>query len=303
MPASTASKYLDLKALAALARLRFTTRNRIEGGYSGRHASRQKGGSGEFVDFREYTPGEDLRRLDWKVYARTGKSYLRQYQDETNLLCTLAIDASSSMMFGGNDSGGETGSKLEYAKYLATGFSHVISLGQDQVGLAVLGDSLQEFLPCAGAATHMMHVQSKIENIRTRESLRLAPRLKELFTRTTSRGVIILISDFLNDDLDELFAAVRMFRHRQFEVIMLHIVHPDEEKLPDGKSFRFEGLEGEGRIDCSPEQIRDEYERQFAQHLKAIRTSALANGCHYRLVSTAQPYLSVISNFLVERTG
>ena len=96
---ATQSRFLDLQALASLSRMRFTTKHRIEGSYSGRHVSRQKGGAGEFVDYREYSPGEDLRRMDWKVYARTGKSYIRLFQDETNLLCTLAIDVSRSTRF------------------------------------------------------------------------------------------------------------------------------------------------------------------------------------------------------------
>jgi hypothetical protein len=131
----------------------------------------------------------------------------------------------------------------------------------------------------------------------------VAPAMRYLFVRTKSRGVLMVFSDFLIDDLDEFFAAVRLFRHRQFEVILLHLVHPQEEQLPQGASYRFEGLEGEGRIDCSPSEIRDEYARRFVQHLSIVRQFALAGGCDYRLVSTAQPYMSVLSSFLVERTG
>src|SRR5579872_3548806 len=130
MATATHSRFLDMHALAALEHMRFTTRHRIEGTYTGRHASRQFGGAGEFVDYRDYTPGADLRRLDWKVLARTGKAYVRLFQDETNLLCTLAIDASGSMQFGGDPSGNKL-SKLEYAQYLGCALAHVINRGQD----------------------------------------------------------------------------------------------------------------------------------------------------------------------------
>src|ERR1700722_14089971 len=138
------NRFLDLPSLTALEHMRFKTRHRIEGNYSGRHKSRQQGGSAEFTDYREYAPGEDLRRLDWKVLARTGKSYVRLYEEETNLLCTLALDASGSMNFDGSSSAGSRNqSKLTYVKYLATAMSHVISRSQDQVGLAVLTDRLE----------------------------------------------------------------------------------------------------------------------------------------------------------------
>ena len=158
----SASRFLDLKALASLEHMRFTTKHRIEGTYSGRHVSRQQGGAAEFVDFREYVEGEDLRRLDWKVLARTGRAYTRLYQDETNLSCTLVLDASGSMRFG-EKKGTQlvsaqkraaspfSGSKLEYAQYLATALSQVISRQQDQVGLAVVSEGLKEFL-APGAA-------------------------------------------------------------------------------------------------------------------------------------------------------
>src|SRR5262245_33632936 len=109
MTSASSSAFLDLKALASLEHMRFATRHRIEGSYGGRHQSRQQGGAGEFADYREYSPGEDLRRLDWKVLGRSGRSYLRLYQDETNLSCTLAIDASGSMRFGAHS---REGSKL-----------------------------------------------------------------------------------------------------------------------------------------------------------------------------------------------
>jgi uncharacterized protein (DUF58 family) len=279
--------------------MRFATRHRIEGSYSGRHRSRQQGGAGEFVDFREYSPSDDLRRLDWKVLARTGKTYLRLYQDETNLLCTLALDASGSMRFG--ESRGR--SKLEYAQYLATALSQVITRGQDQVGVAVLGDRLVEHIPPGGSRTHAARVQEVLEQVATHPTVKMAAALRELFQRTTRRGVLLLLSDFLMEDLDEVFAAVRLFRHRQWEVIALHLVHPDEERLPEGSAYRFDGLEGEGAVDCSPAEIRPLYEARFAAHLAAVRTLALAGGCDYRRVSTGISYLQTLGEFLVERAG
>jgi len=282
--------------------MRFATRHRIEGTYSGRHSSRKLGGAGEFVDYREYSPGEDLRRLDWKVFARTGKAYVRLYQDETNLLCTLAIDASGSMRFGERD-GNMEGSKLEYVQYLSTALSHVISHGLDQVGLAVLTDGLQEVVPPGGTPTHVAHVQERIARITTKPTTHMAEALRSLFEQTKERGVLLLLSDFLVDDLEGVFAAVRLFRHRQSEVIILHLVHPDEERLPEGTAFQFTGLEDEGRVNCSPDEIRDLYRERFEAHAAMVRTFALSNGCDYRRISTAIPYLHTLGGFLVERSG
>src|SRR5262249_21053161 len=154
--------------------------------------SRQLGGAGEFVDYREYSQGEDLRRLDWKVLARTGKAYIRLYQDETNLLCTLAIDGSGSMRFGEKSERDPTGSKLEYVQYLATALSHVISHGQDQVGLAVFTDRLVEAIPPRGTPTHVAHIQDRIAAIATRPTTRMSAPLRELFEQTRDRGVLLL---------------------------------------------------------------------------------------------------------------
>ena len=293
------SRFLDLGTLSTLSRLRFSTRHRIEGSYSGRHQSRQQGGAGEFVDYRQYTGGEDLRRFDWKVLGRTGKSFVRIYQDETNLLCTLALDVSGSMAFSGTSSR----SKLEYTQYLATAMSYLIVHGQDQVGLAVLDEGLRTHLPPGGTLTYLARLHDEIENLRTRSSTTMAAGLRTLFEQSKRRGVLLLMSDFLMEDLSEVFATIKLFRHRSWEVAVLHLVHPEEETLPEGTAFRFEGMEREGRIDCSPAEVRTDYRRRFAQHLATVRQFALAGGCDYRLVSTAVPYLHTLSGFLVDRTS
>jgi uncharacterized protein (DUF58 family) len=297
MSTRTVSRFLDLRALAALEHLRFAPRQRLEGPFGGRHPSRRQGGAGEFADFREYADGEDLRRLDWKVLARTGRAYTRLYQDETNLSCMLVLDASGSMRFGPG------GTKLEYVQYLATALSQVIGRQQDQVGLAVVADAVAEFWPPGGTPGHVAHLQALIEGTKTRPATDLAAALRDLFLRLHRRGVLLVLSDFLVDDLEAVFAAVRLFRHRRWEVILLHVVHPQEERLPEGAAYRFEGLEKEGAVACSPEEVRALYQERFEGHAAALRALALAAGCDYRRVSTAVPYLQTLGGFLVERTG
>jgi uncharacterized protein (DUF58 family) len=298
--AQARSRFLDLRALAAVGHMRFVTRQQIEGAYTGRHRSKQQGGSTEFVDYREYAPGEDLRRLDWKVLGRTGRSVVRLYQDETNLVCTLAIDASGSMKFGAHNGGI---SKLEYAQRLATGMSHVIGRQQDQVGLAVLAGGLRDVYPPGGTAGHVSRIQSAIEVLKTEPATDLAASLRDLFGRMNRRGVLMLFSDFLVDDLEKTFASIRLFRHRRWEVVLLHLVHPDEERLPQGAAYRFEGLENDGAIACSPTEIRREYEARFEAYAASVRGLALAAGCDYRRVSTAVPYMQTLGGFLAERAG
>lgn len=303
MPAVANSRFLDLGALTALEHMRFSTRHRVEGNYSGRHRSRQMGGAGEFVDYREYSGGEDLRRLDWKVLARTGRAYVRLHQEETKLLCTLAMDVSESMRFGGFGRPRDAGSKLEYMQYLATALSHIIVHGQDQVGLALLDGTLREVASPGGTPSHLARVHALIEELSTTRGTELAPALRSLFEQSRTRGVLLLLSDFLIDDLEATFAAVRLFHHRGWEVPVLHLVHPDEEQLPEGAAFRFEGMEETLSLACAPADIRTLYRQRFQAHAARVRGLAMAAGCDYRYVSTAVPYLETLGGFLVERVG
>lgn len=297
------SEFLDLASLGGLAHMRFATRRQIEGAYSGRHRSKQRGGAAEFVDYREYSAGEDLRRLDWKVLARTGRPFVRVYQDETNLLCTLLLDASGSMLFGSARGNGGGRNKLEYAQRLATALSHVIGRQQDQVGAATASDGLNDVIEPGSTPGHVHRVQEQIAAAKPLPQSRLADALRDLFTRLHRRGVLMILSDFLVDDLQQVFAAARLFVHRRSEVIVLHLIDPDEERLPAGRAFRFEGMENDGRVDASPDDIRTLYEAGFARHAAAVRDLSLAAGCDYRRISTATPYLETLRGFLVERSG
>lgn len=301
---STRSRYLDMGAMASLAHMRFATSHQIEGTYTGRHRSSQLGGSGEFSDYREYSGGEDLRRLDWKVLGRTGRAYTRLYQDETNLICTLAIDASGSMTFGDDGTGGQSAmGKLQYVRWLSTAINHIIGRQQDQVGLALIADGLMSHTPAGSTASHVQRIEREIEQFATTPRTDLGAGLRALFERVKRRGVLMLFSDFLCDDLERMFASLRLLRHRRWEVINMHLVHPLEERLPEGVAWRFEGMENDGSIDCSPADLAEAYQQRFEAHALAVRTLSLACGCEYRRISTAVPYLQTLGQFLVARAG
>ncbi len=293
------SKFLQRAALASLRHLRFAPRQRVHGGNAGRHRSHQHGGSSEFADYRQYTPGEDLRRLDWKVLARTGRPYVRLYQDETDMRCLLLLDASASMDFGSPN--GLT--KLQYAKYLATAMSQLILDQLDCVGAAIAGAGVVDRLLPGGTPTHVRRVQSLIEAAQPLAQTDLVKALDDIRSTNLRSGSLILLSDFLVDDLDALFASLRLFRRRRWDVLLLHIVDRSEETLPDGVAWRFEGLENEGAVDCSPAEVKCDYEARFSAFCAEVRTLALASDCDYRRLSTATHYLQSLSGFLVPRGG
>jgi uncharacterized protein (DUF58 family) len=181
--------------------------------------------------------------------------------------------------------------------------SQVISRGQDKVGLAVVDRALRHYLAPGGTLSHVALVQEAIERVETTPARQMAGGLRELFERSRRRGVLVVLSDFLMEDLEDVFGAIKLFRHRNFEVIVLHLVHPDEERLPEGTAFRFEGLEDDGRLDCSPAEIRAAYRQRFEAHVAMVRQMSLAGGCDYRRISTAIPYLQTLGGFLVDRAG
>ncbi|MFO8007554.1 MAG: DUF58 domain-containing protein [Candidatus Brocadiia bacterium] len=297
------SQFLEMGVLSLLSHLRFGTQQVVEGAYAGRHRSHHAGGASEFREHRQYSPGDDVRRLDWKVLGRTGRSYVKVFEEETNLVATLVLDVSRSMLFGAESERDTTGSKLDYARYLCAALAHIITREQDRCGLALAATSLEEYIPSRTGSAHMEAVLSTLEGASPVPETELATPLRDLFARLTERGCLIILSDFLEEDLDRLFSAIRLFRHRNFDVLLLHILHPLERRLPRGPAYRFVDLEGEGVRLCSPNEVADLYERRFRRFLDGIRSVALAAGCRYHLFSTSVPYVQNLKTLLVDKRG
>jgi uncharacterized protein (DUF58 family) len=298
-----ASPFFEPSKLAGLEKMRFTTPRRVEGAYSGQHVAKRMGGAGEFVDYREYAPGDDLRHVDWRVMGRMGRAYLKLFQDETDLSCTMVLDASGSMLQGHLPKNGRQPSKFAWMQYFATALSHLITLNRDSVGLATVNDSLLQYVPPSSTYQHRMLLHEQIERLRPVGGSKLATGLDQLLLRVRRRGVLLVVSDFLMETLEPLIGRLRKFRARGWEVITLHLVHPDEQRLPEGTAFRFYGLESDGLVDCQSAEIRREYQDRFARHLASTRAALLAAGCDYYFASTATSYLDVLRTFLVLRSG
>ena len=296
------SRYLDSSAMTGLERMRFTTRRRVDGAHSGRHISRHLGGSGEFVDYREYAPGDDIRRVDWKAMGRMGRAYLKLFQDETDLSCTMLIDSSGSMLQGGKSPKNHQGSKLEWAQFFTTALSHLIVLHRDAAGLAAFVDNTIVYLSPSASVIHRGLLHQAISNLFPKGRTHLESILGDLSQRGKRQGTLVILSDFLVDSLEQVTSQLRKFQERRWEIVALHLVHPDERQLPAGNAFRFVGLEFDGFINCLTTQVRTEYEERFQKHLKITRSILLSAGCNYHLITTSTNYLDVLRSFLILRS-
>jgi uncharacterized protein (DUF58 family) len=303
---SSVSPYLESLRLTGFEKMRFTPQRQVDGAYSGRHASRRRGGSSEFVDFREYTPGDDLRRVDWKAMGRMDRAYLKLYQDETDLSCTILIDTSGSMMQGGKSPRNHAGSKLAWAQYFATALSHLIVIQRDAVGLLQGSQTAEkndwDYLPPNCSLQQRGLVHEGIARMFPKGPTQLDDALKNLLLRVRRRGVLLLLTDFLVDDMTPILGSLRQFRMRGWETVAFHLIHPDELRLPAGNAFRFIGLEQEGFLQCQVNTLRREYETKFNQYCESVRKGVLSVGGNYHRIETSKSYLEVLRSFLVART-
>jgi uncharacterized protein (DUF58 family) len=288
---------IEPQTLAKIQGLRLRARHIVEGHVAGLHRSPYRGFSIEFAEHRDYAPGDDLRYVDWKVFGKSDKVYLKQYEDERNLLCYLVLDISESMTYRGR---GAPLSKLEYAQSVAAALAWIVLRQQDAVGLATFDNQVRAMIRPAGNPSHLEQILSAIESAQPGEKTAAGKVFHELAQRLMKRGVVIILSDFF-DDLASLSAGLKHFRRRQHDVVLLHVLDPAEIEFPFHEVASFRGLEGFGAVQADPQAIRRGYLREMASFREGLEATCQAQRIDYFVVRTDQPLDAVFRHVLASR--
>ena len=254
--------------LERLGRIGLSARHAVESALAGQHRSIRRGLSVQFAGHRPYQAGDDLRHLDWSVYARSDRFDVRVFEEETRLRATIILDASGSMSYGS----GLT--KIDFARQVAAALAFLLVHHADAVGLAVVDTEVREHLPAASTTAHLGRILEALEAVRCGGETALGPVIQALAQRITRRGVVVVITDAC-DDPEALLLALRLLIHRRQDVRLLRIIDPDEETLPYAGTVRFDGLEAEGSLLLDADRVRPHYQAAWMRHARR-----LAEGCH-----------------------
>lgn len=290
-------KYLNPRTLAELHGLELKARLIVEGYVSGLHKSPYHGFSIEFAEHREYVPGDDLRYVDWKVFGKSDRFYLKQYEEETNFACYFLLDTSESMRYQSEQT---PISKLEYGQYVCAALSYLILRQQDAVGLATYDNVVRNFIRAGGHPSHLKQLCRVMDLAGAKGESSMGPIFHDLAERIKKRGLVVIVSD-LFDDVPSLLLGLKHLRHRRHEVLVLHVVDPAEQDFPFQDPTLFKGLEGLPQQMTEPRSLRKAYQREFEGFLKEVR-----RGCHdlhmdYTLLRTDQPLETALRTFLTAR--
>ena len=289
------ARYLDPAIIARLGTIDLKARTIVEGFLTGLHRSPYKGFSVEFAEYRQYLPGDDLATLDWKVYARSDKHFVKKFEEETNLTCHMLIDVSKSM---GYASGEVT--KLQYASYLAGALAYLMHRQRDAFGLIAFDESISALLPASSRSGHLRAVLLALERLELGAGTNVAKPLNDLAAAVRKRGMVILISDLL-DDPARVLDGLKHFRYRGTDVIVFHILDPYELKFPFEQAARFRDTETEEEVQAVPQSIREDYIERMQGLIAFYRRELQLSGIDYCLLDTSQPLEHGLMSYLMTR--
>ena len=267
----------------------------MEGSVSGHHRSPHRGSSVEFAEYRNYVPGDDIRRLDWRVFARTDRYYLKEFEAETNLRCYVVIDCSGSMGFES-----EHGTRLDYAKRLAATLSYLIINQGDAAGLMHVTEKSTPEIPPRRNASHLQVILDALGQARPTGGTRLVPMLHELAEKARRRALVVILSDCFCDS-NELRDALQHLRFQKHDLALFHLLDPLELAFEFDRPVRFVDMEGSQSIVTEPATVRAEYQTQLKRFLDKLRDDCHEFNADYRRVTLDQSYGQVLADFLTER--
>ena len=290
-------QFLTGDEIVRLGRLSVASRYTVEGSVAGAHRSKLKGVSVEFADYRQYVPGDDPKHLDWRVFGRNEKLFLREYEEETSLRLSLLVDSSNSMSY---TSGGNVPSKYHYSATLAVALAYLVIHRQDSVGLAIFDHRCRVNMPPRGGADHLRLLANALASHQPGENTDLAGTLHALAEQSHRRGLVVIFSD-LFDDVERIRAALAHFRRRRHDVIVYQVLDRAELELPFREAGVFEDLESGERITAAPSAVRGVYQTKVAEFLAGCRRACAGLGIDYQLLVTDRPPIDSLIQHLRQR--
>jgi uncharacterized protein (DUF58 family) len=290
-------RFLHPEAISRIARLDLRARHIVEGFLSGTHRSPYFGQSVEFLQHRQYAPGDDLRHVDWKVWAKQDRYYLKQFEEDTNLRATLLVDVSHSMQYGSGPL-----NKYEYGCTIAACLAYLLLRQQDAVGCVAFDEGIRVKVPQRTKRTHLNSIIQALSVSEPEKKTDLRQILHGVAEGYPRRGMMALISDLLVDR-DGLFKGIKLLRQQGHDVMVFHVLDDDELDFPFNGPTRFDGLEIPTRLNCNPRALREGYLAALREYLDEVRRGCSQHGVDYALLRTSQPLDSALAAYLSNRLG
>jgi uncharacterized protein (DUF58 family) len=265
----------------------------VEGFFSGKHRAPYRGSAAEFADYKQYVAGDDLSRLDWRVYGRTRRLYVRQFEEETDMVVYLLADLSASMRY----AGGQRQSKFRLAAKIAAALAYLMMNQGDKTALVLFDERVKKFVPPGGTRGHLHRLINGLEAARPAQGTGIAGAVNECNALFRKRGRIVILSDFF-DDTPALLEALSRFIHRKFDILLLQIIDPDELALPPVSAARFLDMESGELVQADSEEIRAAYTERMRALIASLSKEADLRRIEHSLVDTRRPYLDAIEAYL-----
>lgn len=284
-------KYLKPEDIKKLSSYEFAPKYVVEGYLAGRHQSRQQGVSSEFRDYRSYVPGDGLEALDWKVFARTDRYYVRTFEQETNTACYIMLDSSASMGFGKNIT------KLEYSSFFTAALCYLVTKSDNLVSVELFDDKIRSFHPLGSTTSHLHNIMSVLEKNTPGNRTSVSTALTKSFPLFKRKGTLVVISDFF-DDPGSLFSAVSRFLHRGFKIYLFHILAPEEMNLAPSGLNLFVDMETNSKLTVHTESVKQSYNKAVGDHISALRQLATRRQIEYVTATTDTHYFKLFDRLV-----
>jgi uncharacterized protein (DUF58 family) len=293
---SAVSRYLDASLVEQLNQMQLAARSVVEGSAVGLHRSQMKGASVEFRQHRAYVAGDEPRRLDWRVLARTNRPFVKEYDEETNLRCLIMLDCSGSMAYGTDP----TNRKFDYSSRLVAALSYLMLASTESVGLALIGSKMLHWLAPRSGSLQLSRVIDTLEHTAPAGAAAIAASTLQVAARLGRRALVILVSDFFSN-VSEIRDALARLRHDRHELICLRVLHRHEQTFPFQSWSLFQGLEGERAYLAEPTLVRRAYLARFDQHSRELTALCRSMSAELHVITTDQPVVDAVRTFLKTR--